>query len=181
MNPGSFALVQLYHISDVQDVNDPGTFRLIWDLDPVQTETGETRLERVDRGPIFAKDGSTRRDWDSAFRIPVFVATLDEEYGFGLDDVVSGRFLDTVRHWLRPIEQRLRESADVRGRELESRTDDVAGEIADATWHEAKKHTSSGLIMANKHCRDDMAAFEAQKERAHGQLRDHFQPPKMDV
>lgn len=181
LNPGSFALVQLYHVSDIRDVDDPSTFRLTWDLDPVQTDDGKTQLRRVDRGPVFAKDGTTRRDWDSAFRVPIFVATLDEEYGFSLDDVVSGRFLEQVKQWLRPIEARLREAAEVRGKALETRADDVAGEIADATWFEAKKHTSSGKIMANKHCRDDMKAFEAKKERAHGKLKNYFQPPKMDV
>ena len=179
LNPGSFALVQLYHISDIQDIEDPTTFRLTWDLDPVEDEDGTTSLKRIDRGPIFAKDGSTRRDWDSAFRVPVFVATLDEEYGFSVDDVTSGRFLEKVEFWLRPIEKRLRSAAEVRGKELESKVDDIAGEIADATWHEAKKHDSATVIQSNKHSRDEMAEFEGRKERAHGKLKDYFQPPKV--
>ena len=181
LNPGSFALVQLYHVSDVQDLDDPSTFRLTWDHEPYQTDDGVTRLKRVDRGPVFNKAGGLRRDWDSAFRVPIFVATLDEEYGFTIDDVVSGRFLETVRRWLTPIEDRIRASAREKGQELASRTSDVAGEIADAAWFEAKKHDSETVIMANKHCKDDMAAFESGKERAHGQLESYYEPPPMDV
>jgi len=179
LNPGSFALVQLYHISDVAEFEDPTTFRLPWTADPVEGSDGATRIERVNRGPIFNKDGGTRADWDSAFRIPIFVATLDESYDMTLEDVLSGRFLEDVRRWMIPIQKRIQESAIEAGKNLESRADNVAGQMTDFLAYEANKPDAASITMANKHAKPDMVKFEKRHEKAHGQLKDYYTPPEV--
>ena len=68
LNPGSFALVQLYHVQDTGRVDNPTTFRLLWDVDPLVGEDGETTMVKADRGPVFSKNGTTHRDWDNLSR-----------------------------------------------------------------------------------------------------------------
>jgi len=179
LNPGSFALIQLYHISDVQEFDDPATFRLTWGADPVEGADGATRLKRVDRGPIFNRHGTTKPDWDSAFRVPIFVATLDDDYEISMDDVISGGFLKDIKRWTVPIERRIRESADVAGRDLNSRAEDVGGQMADFLAHEANRPDATTVIMADKHAKPDMDNFEKKAERAHGQLEDYYTPPEV--
>ena len=179
LNPGSFALVQLYHISDVKEFEDPTTFRLPWSADPVEGSDGTTRTKRVNRGPIFNREGGTRADWDSAFRVPIFVATLDSAYGMTIEDVLSGRFLSDVRRWMVPIERRVRESAIEAGRSLESKADDIAGQMSDHLAYEANKTDAATVIMANKHAKGDINKLEKRVERSHGELADYYSPPEV--
>lgn len=179
LNPGSFALVQLYHISDVKEFEDPTTFRLPWTADPIEGSDGKTRTKRVNRGPIFNKEGSTRLDWDSAFRVPIFVATLDEAYGITTEDVLNGSFLDDVRRWMIPIQRRVQESAIEAGRNLESKADDVAGQMTDFLAHEANKPDATTVIMADKHAKGDLNKLEKKLEKSHGQLGDYYLSPEV--
>jgi hypothetical protein len=137
-------------------------------------------MMRTDRGPIFNKDGGARADWDTAFRIPMFVATLDEDYGMSLDDVLSGRFLSDVRRWMVPIEKRVRDSAIQAGRDLDSEASDVAGEIADAVAFEANKPDATTVTMANKHAKKEMQRFYSKKEKAHNSLKEYYLPPEVN-
>ena len=122
MNPGDFALIQLYHISDVGDLNDPSTFRTLWNVQPTLDENGDTRFEKIDRGPIFNKRGGTTRDWDPLFRVPIFVATLNEEFGVSVEDILTGRIVEHIKRWMRPIVQRVTESAVEQGKDSVSWT-----------------------------------------------------------
>jgi hypothetical protein len=182
LNPGSFALVQLYHVSDVAestDFDETSTFRLPWVADPVEGGDGVTRMKRVNRGPIFSRDGSTRADWDSAFRVPIFVATLNEEYGMATEDVLSGRFLAEVRRWMIPIERRIKESAIERGVNLDSKANEVAGQMTDYLAYEANKPDATTVIQANKHCKEDMVKAENRLARSDTQLKDYYMPPEI--
>ena len=179
LNPGCFALIQLYHVSDVAEFEDPTTFRLPWVADPVEGSDGATRLKRVNRGPIFNKEGGTRMDWDSAFRVPIFVATLDGAYDISTNDVLTGRFLDDVRRWMVPIKRRVSESAIEAGRRLESKAENVAGQMTDFLAYEANKPDAATAVMANKHAKGDMDKLEKRLEKAHGQLADYYSPPEV--
>lgn len=180
LNPGAFALVQLYHVHDTGHVDCPTTFRLLWDVNPVVGDDGETHMRKVERGPIFNKNGGTKRDWDNLSRVPVFVATLDEEYDMGPDDVLSGRFLDSIRHWMTPIERRMRESAREAGRTLSGAIDDVAHEVSADLVKESHKSDAATVIMANKHAKADMVAAEKATEMR-GDIKDAFELPPMDA
>ena len=107
INPGGFAIVQLYHVSDCGDIDEPITYREYWDVTNRVGEDGTVRRVRIDRGPIFARNGSTRRDWDSLFRFPIFCADLSAGYEFPwgeeihpIKDVMNGRILLALdRDW----------------------------------------------------------------------------------
>ena len=180
LNPGSFALVQLYHKQDTGTLEDPSTFRLLWDVDPVVNEHGETTVVKKERGPIFNKNGGGRRDWDSLFRVPVFVAALDESFGMTTEDVLSGRFLETIRHWMTPIDRRMRESAREKGRNLASAIDDVAHEATGDLLKDAQKSDAASVIMADKHARGDIENLEKRVE-AQGKVEDSFELPPLDA
>ena len=180
LNPGSFALVQLYHVQDAGRVDDPTTFRLLWDVDPVVNEDGETTMKRAERGPIFDKNGGTRRDWDNLSRVPVFVATLDEQYGMSTEDVLSGKFLSSVKLWMTPIERRMRESAREKGRQLAGVMDDVAHEATNDLLKSSQRSDAATVIMANKHAREDIVNLE-KKVEARGKVEDSFELPPLDA
>ena len=180
LNPGSFALVQLYHVQDTGSVDDPVSYRLRWDVDPVVGDDGQTTMVKKERGPIFGKNGSTRRDWDNLFRVPMFIATLDESFGMGTDDVLSGRFLESIRLWLTPIERRMRESAREKGRDLSGAIDDVAHEATADLLKSAQKSDAASVIMADKHARSDVVNLEKRVE-AQGKVEDSFELPPLDA
>ena len=177
LNPGDFALIQLYHISDVGDLNDPSTFRTLWNVQPVLDEHGETQFERIDRGPIFNKHGGTSRDWDPLFRVPVFVATLNEEFGVSIEDILTGRIIERIKLWMRPIVQRVKESAVEQGKDLKRRASDIGHEVAKDVWKEAQKSDAATVIMANKHTKGAMAEIEQRKQ--HEDLASYYMPPEV--
>ena len=180
LNPGSFALVQLYHVQDTGRVDNPTTFRLLWDVDPLVGEDGETTMVKADRGPVFSKNGTTHRDWDNLSRVPVFVATLDESYNITTKDVLSGKFLDSIRLWLTPIERRMRESAREKGRQLAGVMDDVAHEATSDLLKASHRSDAASVTMANKHAKEDIAKLE-KKVEARGRVEDSFELPPLDA
>jgi len=180
LNPGSFALVQLYHVQDTGRADDPTTFRLLWDVDPVVGDDGQTTMVKTNRGPIFNKSGGTRRDWDDLSRVPVFVATLNEDYEMSTEDVLSGRFLESVRLWMTPIERRMRESAREKGRQLAGVMDDVAHEATSDLLKSSHRSDAASVVMANKHAREDVIKLE-KKVEARGKVEDSFELPPLDA
>jgi molybdopterin converting factor small subunit len=176
LNPGAFALIQLYHISDTGNADDPNMYRMLWDVDAVEGKDGAVRTKRVDRGPIFNKNGGCSRDWDPAFRVPVFVATLDEDYGVTEEEVLNGKFLSSIERWMVPIERRMRESARENGRNFARAVDDVAHDASGDLLRDSQKSDAATVIMANKHAKKDIEAMEAKVE-ARGKLEDAFELP----
>ena len=59
LNPGSFAVVQLYHIQDAGKPDEEATYKKFWHVENHLDETNDLRCGRIDRGPIFNKDGGT--------------------------------------------------------------------------------------------------------------------------
>ena len=180
LNPGSFALVQLYHISDVGDLSDPETFRQPWDFQASTNGLGVTHLEHVERGPIFNRRGGSKRDWDSAFRVPIFVATLDESYGMDTEDITSGRFLGDIERWMVPIERRMREGARAKGKQVANAAEAVASEITKDLHRSSQKADEATVIMANKHAKPDLVEMDRRNE-ARGDLEDVFALPPVEA
>jgi hypothetical protein len=104
---------------------------MLWDTESYQGKDGEVRTRRVERGPVFNKNGGCSRDWDPAFRVPVFVATLDEDYDLTTREVLDGSFLTSIKRWMTSIERRMRESAREKGRTLASTNGEQAREARD--------------------------------------------------
>ena len=176
LNPGSFALVQLYHISDTGKSDDLTTYRMLWNSESYQGEDGEVRTRKVERGPIYNKNGGCSRDWDPAFRVPVFVATLDEDYGLTTRDVLNGKFLSSIERWMTSIERRMRESAREKGKSFARAVDDVGHTVAGDLVRDANKTDAATVVMANKHAKPELEKLERQVE-ARGKLEDAFELP----
>lgn len=70
-----------------------------------------------DRGPVFG------RPYDRLMRVPIMLHLVHPR------DVFSGRIVMDVRHWMKPIKQRVEEAALERGRDYQRKLDDLAGEI----------------------------------------------------
>lgn len=146
----SFAVVQLYHVSDCGDMDDPITFREYWDITTELNEHGDAVRVPASKGPIFSKEGDTKRDWDPLTRIPIDVVTL-ADHGFGIQEVFSGSFLPMIREWLKPIEDRIYEAALDRGKQLATEVEDTIEGMTDFLWHEASKPDAVSTIEAKKH------------------------------
>ena len=149
LNAGDFALVQLYHISDVGPMSDPITYRETWDVTTVADEYGRTERVKVDRGPIYDKHGVSRRDWDPLFRIPIFVCTLNE--AFEIDrknsDGVWEQTIEKIRIWLSPIYDRIRAGEIAKGKRMNAQTEELADVFTDHLWKDANTNDTGRLVM----------------------------------
>jgi len=154
----AFAIVQLYHISDCGDIDEPFTYREYWHVTTKQDEVGGYSRARVYRGPIFSKKGVPEQmDWDPLTRVPIFVCTFGGGYtdpfdghNLGHEDVFSGRILPIVRRWLRPIYDRVMDSAREAGRRLDNYIDALGSEMASRVWWEASQTGQTSPVVAKK-------------------------------
>lgn len=179
LNPGSFAVVQLYHCSDFGQADKPHTYREGWDLTVKPKPFGEPEFEPIYRGPIFNRWGGCQRDWDPLFRVPVFVATIDEEYShkdgtpMGIQDVYTGSFLETIRWWLVPIKRRIMEMNREQGKELNQEAEDIGREATDFLWSRAMRPDAGYKPMAWKHAKKELASLDKLGERTE-ELSDYY-------
>ena len=121
LNHGAFALLQLY---------------------PRHLED-ETMYEPwSDKGPVYGAS------WDANRYAPVWLANftkeeVSEKHGFP--------FLEKVKRWMRPMTERVMESAKQRGLDEESRIRDPAEEAGDRLWHDGQRSTTNSKnIVASK-------------------------------
>lgn len=179
LNPGSFAVVQLYHISDFGRPDKPHTFREGWELTVKAKEYGEPEFEPVYRGPIFNRWGGAGRDWDPLFRVPVFVATLDESHShkdgtpISIGDVFSGSVLETIKWWLIPIKRRIVEMHREQGEELNREAEDVAREATDFLWKRAMRPEAEYNPIPWKMAKKELGSLDKLDQRTE-ELRDYY-------
>jgi hypothetical protein len=169
LNPGNFALVQLYHNRDCGSYAEPATYREFWEVTPHWTEGGQLISKRIERGPIFNRHGGTTRDWDPLFRKPIFVQIFENTY-----DVFSGKIIYEVKYYMNSIVERIMKSAKDKGKRVKAHTQDLSREMSDYLLWEANKHTSSAPIMANKHARADYVNHVVNRRV---DFEDAFMPP----
>lgn len=194
LNPGSFAVVQLYHNRDAGTPDYPNTFREFWDVGFIPDMYGAPILGPVSRGPIFSRNGSLRRDWDPLQRSPMLISVLDgykpqdefvEEDGdanFSHYDVFSGRVLLTIRQWLLSPYARFVHSAKQKGKEFRSKVQNIAHEASSELWADANKSDTTSVTLAKKHQKDDLGVqqLNAWKDRGgSASIEESFMPPPL--
>lgn len=163
LNAGCFAIVQLYHRSDVGWMDDPCvTFRELWDTTVVADHFGNSERVRIRRGPIFSRHGRPDcPDWDQLARVPVYVAALDGSFTFSdgspisTYDVFSGKVLLAVKRWLKPVEERIEASCQEKISQTRGEVNDRVDEMADYAWHLANQTSETATIKARKHSKAD--------------------------
>lgn len=148
LNPGDFAIIQLYHQKDAGTPSDPKSYFLHWQELP------------FGRGLIFNKHGGTRPDWDDLCRWPIYVADLGA-FGITKEQVFSGEFLETIKYWLRPARVRLEENARQMGKDLKSKAADMAGEQTDFLWSQANNADADRIVMTREDSLNAMKSYEA--------------------
>lgn len=84
-----------------------------------------------DRGPIFG------RRYDRLARVPILLFLIDPK------DVFSGKIIADVRHWMKPIKQRVEEAAIERGKAYQAELDNLAGEIGSEVYWRTKHGESA--------------------------------------
>ena len=170
LNPGSFCVVQLYHISDVGTFEEPKISGEFWD---VQTNliSGQPTITKASNGPIFNRWGGSRKDWDPLFRIPVMVATIDSSYtGYdghkmSIYDIYSLKFLLTLRHWSKPIAKVILDTHKERIRDLDSAKTEISTQIGKDWWKLGQKHQSaSDRTAAYKFIKPEIEKLENKKK-----------------
>lgn len=172
LNPGSFAIVQLYHIRDVGSPSDPTTYRELWHSTVKADAYMEPERVRIDRGPIFSKEGEVTPDWDKNTRVPIFVMTLDEKYvypdgePFKIEDVQSGKFLGAIRTFLTPIKDRKYAADKAKYRRLKEAARGMSEEMGKQWWWMGQQTGAAKVSnLAYKHVRHQVRRQGLRKER----------------
>lgn len=191
LNAGTFAVVQLYHNRDAGTPDDPNSYREFWDVGVTVDAFGGPGMARMARGPIFARDGSLRRDWDPLMRQPMLIAALDaydladEDAEDGQKvthyDVFSGRVVHTIRQWLLSPYDRFVRSAKAKGRGFKNKVDDMVGEMSKDLWREAQRPDAVSTTLSKKHAKEDpgVKQLQAWKDKGGLALEDTFLPPPL--
>lgn len=185
MDPGSFCLIQLYHVRDVGNLDDTeNTFREVWHVTTRQDDMGDSYRTRIDRGPIFNRWGGTSLDYDPLQRVPIFVATLDQDYCYGDGtpiherDVYSGKFLEAVKRWITPIKDRLREDRARRYGEFKDQSDGVVDNmVEELMWMQNNVDNTSDHTVTIQEQVEAEAEVERNQYRRNEALRKSFLLP----
>jgi hypothetical protein len=177
LNPGSFAIVQLYSQRDAGTPDEPNSYREFYDAALQLNDAGIAEMSRIDRGPIFNKDGGLRRDWDPLQRTPMFIANLSA-YRLSNRDVYSSKFIFAVKLWLTDIVERVRSAGKQKAKDVKNKVKDQAAEMSSELWKTAMKHESSGVTMSKKHAKEDegVKQLNAWKERGGVDYEKQFVP-----
>jgi hypothetical protein len=187
LNCGSFCVIQLYHERDCGTRENPTTFREMWDATTVSDNFGESCRIKLDRGPIFSKNGDLKRDWDPRYRIPIFAMTLDEAYSYEdgtpikTEDVFSGKFIEAVRSRLTPIVARVQTKGREMARDLDRTADALGREMGDFLWHEANKtgQTRDHTVTISE--ANAAMALKEKRDRWRNGFEDYYVPPSPKV
>jgi len=163
LNPGSFAIVQLYHISNAGTQDNPNTYRQPWE-------------EAF--GPIFNKQGGTTRDWDPLFWTPMYVTRL-EDVGVTHSEVFNGQILDFIRDWMIPVGRRAKEDRRRRAKELHDRTEDIIDAMTDRLWYEANKTGEETIDVPWEFAKKDVYEMYKRKRIAEQYLDSYYDVPGM--
>jgi hypothetical protein len=175
LNPGDFALVSLAKKSDIGDLGQPRIPNELWSVTDKVDAFGQVYRARIDRGPIFNKEGGLTPDWDQLFYVPVYIAKF-VDYGLTNEAVVHGAVIALVREWQTSLKNRVLGSAARKGRELKETVQEMAREQGKFLWREAQKSTSTRTPTAWKHAREEVNKFYKQKE--HGGIENYYDPTK---
>ena len=138
LNAGSYALVRLYRAQDVGPLQAPYLIQELWDVTNAADRHGKLDRRGIVRGPIFSRTGRPTRDWDEHAWVPVYVANFND-FGVSNDTIARGGFLPLMRRWMRPIKDRVLESATAAEKDLAHKTREIALDGRDYLWHLANK------------------------------------------
>lgn len=178
LNPGSFALVELRELKKVGRMDQPQQYTEFWDVQVEALADKLFRTVKIDRGPIFSRHGVEKRDWDNTRFKPMYVQNFDEQWGFTPQDVFDGTILPFCRRqWLTPEQRRADKIKRLRikGRRLNQKLHDLAGQMTDEWMHTANKTGETGVDMPWEFAKKDLPKrYVAMKEQGAYDFENHF-------
>lgn len=148
-----FAVVQLYHIKDVNE-----GFQQEWD---------------PNNGPVYGKDGR-RPDWDTLFFKPMFIG-LASDFDCDTRQVMNGQIeyeLLAALSWA--AEEQWKKNRTEGRKALEARIDDVTGEMADFLWSKAQNTGETSIDVPWATARNSVEDMYHRKNVAERQLRKYY-------
>lgn len=95
------------------------------------------------RGPIYAKNGSSRPDWDVHSRVPYRICNLAK------GDVYQGRVHFFLKIWNMPWEEQQKLDLEISAKRWDDRVGEMSGEMADKLLWNANKSDSGYSITPN--------------------------------
>lgn len=137
VDPGDFALVQLYPKRLVGPLDMPYILSELWDYTLGVDQYGQPETRRISRGRLYDRKGGLTRDYDTISWIPVLVAKF-ADFGVANSAVPHGGFLPLVRAWSEDIIARHKRSAEEKGRALSADASAIAEENTDFLWSMAQ-------------------------------------------
>lgn len=146
LNLGSFALIQLLPAQVVGSLAEPLIYSELWDVSPRINDGGNLEMMKVNRGPIFNKNGGVAPDWDPLAKIPIYNICL-ASMGFTNERVVNGDFLKFVPAWLESAKSRFKRSMEQAYKDHKSELDSMSSEATDFLWREAQRSTANSPIV----------------------------------
>ena len=152
MNAGGYALVELVSQTRVGSLEDPRIPHELWSVTTRSDTYGQAIRCRIDRGPIFARNGATAPDWDVLEYVPVYVGRFkDYEIPwvrtkpgeifpkFTNEMIYGGACLPLIQRWASSAKARAEESRREKAKELKDKLDDISGDGADRLWSMANQ------------------------------------------
>jgi hypothetical protein len=178
LNAGGFTLIELQPIRRCGYPDKPNGFRVFWDFVDTLGPMGQLGVGYASRGPIFAKDGRVRRDWDQLTHLPVIRARFKDFRHDGRPvnnyDVCSGRIIDIIKYWLTPIEKEMEDQAVKRGKDLVTNLTEQGKEATAYFRHLQNKSDATSTAMAYKFKKPLMEMERAEHEATDARLLDLY-------
>ena len=182
LNAGGYALVELVPVKDVGSLETPNIKEELWYVTTRANNHGQALRCRIDRGSIFARNGSTAPDWDVLGLVPVYVGRFKDyeipwarvKRGepfpkFTNEMIYGGACLPMIRRWDASLKARVDESAKEAAATLKGELKDIAGDGSDRLWSMANTtgaasndtSTRAERVQAHKEVLEKRADFEA--------------------
>lgn len=152
LNPGGYAIVELARTTDVGSLDEPNIPQEIWHVTTRSNRFGQAERRRIDRGSIFAANGSTVPDWDLLAHVPVYVGKFtDYEIPwarvvrgelfpkFTNDMIYHGACIPMINRWASSLKARMERSRRVKAKEVRDELMDISKDGTERLWSKANE------------------------------------------
>lgn len=172
LNPGGFAIIELVDQVKVGSLDEPKIPQELWHVTTRSDRFGKATRARIDRGPIFARDGSLTPDWDLCSKVPVYVGRFKdyeipwerpkpgEPYPkFTNEMIYHGACLPLIHRWETSAKARIKADQQEKAKEIREKLADISGDGADRLWSMANQ---TGAASHDTSTREERVAAHAE-------------------
>lgn len=164
LNPGTFCIVQLWAKDHYGTFEKPNIPSELWNVQPYREQDGSYQSRRIDRGPVFSKNGDPTPDWDLNAYEMVYRMNL-KDFGISTEDVLTGAILDKLERFYRPLKERIEESNRETIRMMKSRAEENGREAGMKLHRALNRHDVRYNIVPYEDQRKELQKLEEAKQR----------------